>query len=260
MVRALPNPLLDLRTQIVPILLVLAALLLPDAARAGAIGNPLFLPVLEARPVFADASATFGPQFSSQANGDGSFGDFADLDALVDASASTDVNGGDGTASQTSLFLDDGFSAVGSAEASAFSETGEGLASGGAQTFVELIFQVSSPVFFELTGSLAAATSGSSTDATVTVELLDDAQGDPIVSIEVLPGEVLDLSEVDGRLFPGIDYRLVINALARADAVGPGSATASASFDVDFLLAVPEPSSAALLALGLLFLGARRRR
>ena len=223
------------------------------ASAAGA----TIVPTFAERSVFADAEAVAPPQTSSQANGDGG-GGFENLGVSVEAAATTDGATSSAGARQSSRIQPSLIDASSNADAQAMSFVDDGLSDSTGDSLFLITFEVSEAGPYRLSGVVASLGDGGA--ALVSFDEASSS-GQPIFRAEVQGDDFSGFLE-NFDLVPGVSYEILAIASAEADALGTGSGEVSeAAFDFGFFL-VPEPASAALLALGLTglsALAARRR-
>lgn len=222
--------------------LSLAVLALPPAA----LGD-IIMPTAQDRFVAADALAESPEENDSQSAFEFA-PDFNPWVKSVSANAGTGAGGSTGSGDQNSQMLADRIFASGASGANAeFIPSGQASSSGG--SFFDVTFTITEEHSFLLDGLLFADPVTPDPLASASVELLEVGVG-TIYFASVTANGLLPVLHT-GVFQPG-DYELIVSSNASAQ----DGAQASSSYDIRLI--VPEPDSAALLALGALGLIRRR--
>jgi hypothetical protein len=222
----------------------------------------LIVPLSQTRSIFAEAQVTdFSTGATDLDSNSLSASDFGLFDATVSATASVPIVEATGSASQTSRFTtgsigpgSEGISGVGSASAASnplggiFEDRGQG------ESLVDVSFSVTQHVTYQLIANLMTREQGPAGLQNVGSFTLRGGPSDEIIVdlFVIADGDAFRI--LSGSLQPGT-YSLRARAFADSG-FGIGTFT---NFDFEFNV-IPEPSTAVLLALGLVGLAAGRRR
>ncbi len=206
------------------------------------------------RGVFSRATASEAGQFDEQITATEA-SDFAPLLAGVASTGTTPLASAAASADLDSNLDGSQIGASGSAAADAATSAADGRGEAPSDSFFEIIFEAAATEEFLLLGSVGAdATLG---DGYASVELVDLDTGTVLATHEAGIGALIGFTDA-GMLTAGTQYRLTAFAVAEALAdANPATTSGDASYN--FILALPEPSQNAALAVGIAALAGLRR-
>lgn len=193
-------------------------------------------------------------------------GDFSDFDDLVEASVALSDGSASGVAQQTSKISTTSILASGeataSAELTAQDDNFTAYAIGNATTDLSVVFELTTPYRFDLSGILSSSSLSGSNAGSPSVSLTNDEGSFQLsVSTPFSGNDATTPFNLSGTLFPDI-YYLDASAGISADVTfGVGANSGSSNFSLDMQFApVPVPASLLLFGSGLIGLVGMARR